>query len=148
MNIKKSKKTINIMPYILLTIVVVGSYIFLNTIGTKINTLDYSTLTNELNRGNVEELYVTPRSGQGVYILTGKLKDYKKTESFTVTIPYTDTVISSIYQSAESQDLKVQTKTNPESSMWLTVVVNIVPIVIFGILIYIMFTKLGNNGKG
>ena len=148
MNIKKSKKTINIMPYILLAIVVVGSYIFLNTIGTKVNTLDYSELTTELNNGNVEELYVTPRSGQGVYVLTGKLKDYKKTETFTVTVPYTDTVISSIYQSAESQNLKVQTKTNPESSMWLTVLVNIVPIALFGILIYMMFVKLGNNGKG
>ena len=148
MNIKKSKKTINIMPYILLAIVVVGSYIFLNTIGTKVNTLDYSELTTELNNGNVEELYVTPRSGQGVYVLTGKLKDYKKTETFTVTVPYTDTVISSIYQSAENQNLKVQTKTNPESSMWLTVLVNIVPIALFGILIYMMFVKLGNNGKG
>ena len=148
MNIKKSKKTINIMPYVLLAIVVVGSYIFLNTIGTKVNTLDYSELTTELNNGNVEELYVTPRSGQGVYVLTGKLKDYKKTETFTVTVPYTDTVISSIYQSAESQNLKVQTKTNPESSMWLTVLVNIVPIALFGILIYMMFVKLGNNGKG
>ena len=37
MNIKKTKKSMNLMPYIVLTIVVIGSYIFLNSFSTKIN---------------------------------------------------------------------------------------------------------------
>src|SRR5574344_1151392 len=104
----------NYMPYITLILVVVFAYIFINSISTKINQLDYSELTKELSNGNVTELVVTPKSGSGIYVLTGKLKDYGSGETFTVSIPYTDTVISAIYNSAEEQGLAVKTNSNPE----------------------------------
>ena len=148
MNIKKTKKSMNLMPYIVLTIVVIGSYMFLNSFSTKINKMDYNELTKEIENNNVKELVVTPKNAAGVYILSGKLNNYGKGETFTVTIPYTDTVVSSVYELAESHDLKVQTNTNPENSTWLTIVVNIVPIIIFGVLAYVMIAKLSNNGKG
>ena len=148
MNIKKSKKTMNFMPYLILLIVVFGTYIFINTAGTKINKLDYNEFTSELSSGKVTELNVTPKSSSGVYILTGKLEGYKKGETFTVQVPYTDTVISTIYESAEKYNLKVETNTNPENSVWLSVLFNIVPIIIFGVFIYMMLIKMGNNGKG
>ena len=148
MNIKNTKKSMNLMPYIVLTIVVIGSYIFLNSFSTKINKMDYNELTKEIENNNVKELVVTPKNAAGVYILSGKLNNYGKGETFTVTIPYTDTVVSSIYELAESHNLKVQTNTNPENSTWLTIVVNVVPIIIFGVLAYVMIAKLSNNGKG
>ena len=148
MNIKKTKKGMNLMPYVILTIVVLGSYLFLNSFSTKVNKIDYNELTKEIGNNNVKELTVTPKNAAGVYILTGKLNNYGKGESFTVTIPYTDTVISSVYELAENNNLKVQTNTNPENSTWLNVVVNIVPIIIFGVLAYVMIAKLSNNGKG
>ena len=148
MNIKKTKKSMNLMPYIVLTIVVIGSYIFLNSFSTKINKMDYNELTKEIENNNVKELVVTPKNAAGVYILSGKLNNYGKGETFTVTIPYTDTVVSTVYELAESHNLKVQTNTNPENSTWLTIVVNVVPIIIFGVLAYVMIAKLSNNGKG
>ena len=148
MNIKKTKKGMNLMPYVILTIVVLGSYLFLNSFSTKVNKMDYNELTKEIGNNNVKELTVTPKNAAGVYILTGKLNNYGKGETFTVTIPYTDTVISSVYELAESNNLKVQTNTNPENSAWLNIVINIVPIIIFGILAYVMIAKLSNNGKG
>ena len=110
--------------------------------------MDYNELTKEIENNNVKELVVTPKNAAGVYILSGKLNNYGKGETFTVTIPYTDTVVSSIYELAESHNLKVQTNTNPENSTWLTIVVNVVPIIIFGVLAYVMIAKLSNNGKG
>ena len=148
MNIKKTKKGMNLMPYVILTIVVLGSYLFLNSFSTKVNKMDYNELTKEIGNNNVKELTVTPKNAAGVYILTGKLNNYGKGETFTVTIPYTDTVISSVYELAESNNLKVQTNTNPENSAWLNIVINIVPIIIFGVLAYVMIAKLSNNGKG
>ena len=148
MNIKRSKKSMNFMPYILLLVVIFGSYLILSTVGNKVNELNYTELTTQLNDGNVEEIVVTPKSASGVYIVTGKLKDYAKNETFKVTVPYTDTVISSLYDNAEKQNLKVQTNTNPENSTWLNILINVVPILIFGVLLYMMFMKLGNNGKG
>ena len=148
MNIKKTKRNMNFMPYLLLFAVVVTSYIFLNSISTKINELNYTELTSDINSGKVTELNVTPKNSSGVYELTGKMEGYKKGETFKVTIPYTDTVISSIYEAAELHNLKVTTNTNPENSAWLSILFNIVPIILFGVLMYVMFIKLGNNGKG
>ncbi len=148
MNIKRTKKTINFMPYLLLLMVIVGSYLFLNTLGTKVNQLSYTELTESLNKEQVTELAVTPKSGSGVYIITGKLKNYKSNESFSVTVPYTDTVISSLYEIAESKGLKVETNTNPENSAWITILINFVPILLFGLIAYMMLVKLGNGNKG
>ena len=145
---KKSKRNMNFMPYLLLLVVVITSYIFLNSINTKVNELNYTELTTEINSGKVTELNVTPKNSSGVYELTGKINGYKRGEIFKVTVPYTDTVISSIYETAEQHNLKVTTNTNPENSTWINVLFNVVPIIVFGILIYIMFIKLGNNGKG
>lgn len=145
---KKSKRNMNFMPYLLLLVVVITSYIFLNSISTKVNELNYTELTTEINSGKVTELNVTPKNSSGVYELTGKMNGYKKGEIFKVTVPYTDTVISSIYETAEQHNLKVTTNTNPENSTWINVLFNVVPIIVFGILIYVMFIKLGNNGKG
>ncbi len=147
MNIKKTKNSMNFMPYVLLMIVVIGSYLFLNTMGNKVNDLNYTDLIKQINDGKVTEISVTPRSASGVYVITGKLEDYKKGETFSVTVPYTDTVISSLYETAEKKDLIVETNTNPENSTWITVLINIVPIILFGVLLYIMFMKLGNSGK-
>ena len=52
MNIKKTKKSMNLMPYIVLTIVVIGSYIFLNSFSTKINKMDYNELTKEIYKSS------------------------------------------------------------------------------------------------
>ncbi|MDD6272564.1 MAG: ATP-dependent zinc metalloprotease FtsH [bacterium] len=147
MNIKKTKNSMNFMPYILLAMVVIGSYLFLNTMGTKINELNYTELTTKINEGKVTEISVTPKSASGVYIITGKLEGYGKGETFSVTVPYTDTVISSLYEAADNKNLTIKTNTNPENSTWLNILINVVPIVIFGILIYVLFIKLGNNGK-
>ena len=71
MNIKRSKKSMNFMPYILLLVVIFGSYLILSTVGNKVNELNYTELTTQLNDGNVEEIVVTPKSASGVYIVTG-----------------------------------------------------------------------------
>ena len=147
MNIKRNKKNISFMPYILLAVVIVCSYLFLNTLGTKVNTLNYTELVSQINDGNVTEIAVTPRSASGVYVIDGKLSNYSKGETFSVTVPYTDTVISSLYETAESKNLKVETNTNPDNTSWLNILINVVPIVILGVLTYVMFIKLGNNGK-
>ena len=72
------------MPYLLLFAVVVTSYIFLNSISTKINELNYTELTSDINSGKVTELNVTPKNSSGVYELTGKMEGYKKGETFKI----------------------------------------------------------------
>ena len=148
MNIKKPKKTMNFLPYVLLFIVVFGSYFYVNKLSTKVNTLSYNELITNLNENNVTEIDVTPKNSSGIYIISGKLNTYKKNESFRVSVPYTDTVISNIYEKAEQNNLNVKTNSNPENSVWLNILFNVVPIVLIGVLFYMMLVKLGGNGKG
>ena len=148
MKIKKSKNSMNLMPYVLLAIVIISSYLFFNTLGAKVNELTYTELMGNMNEGKVDEVIVTPKNSAGVYVISGKLEGYKDNETFTVTVPYTDTVISDLYKAAEAQSLNVETNTNPENSTWLTLVINVLPIIIFGVLLYTMFIKLGNSNKG
>ena len=148
MNIKKNKNSINLLPYTILAVVVICAYVYFNTLGAKVNDLTYTELMSEMTEGKVEEISVTPKSAAGVYIISGKLDGYKDNETFSVTVPYTDTVISDLYEKAETQSLKVTTNTNPENSAWISIVVNVLPIVIFGVLLYTMFIKLGNSNKG
>ena len=148
MKIKKTKNNMNLMPYMLLAGVVICSYFFFNTLGNKVNELTYTELMTEISQGRVEEIAVTPRSASDVYIISGKLKDYESHETFSVTVPLTDTVISELYDKAEEQSINVETNTNPDNSTWINILVNVLPIAIFGILLYTMLVKLGNSNKG
>jgi len=148
MNIKKRKNNISFLPYLVLAVIILIAFLYTNTLGSKVNKLAYNEFTTELNNGKVTELNVVPRSSSNVYVITGKLSTYGKRESFIVTVPYTDTIISSLYKYSEENNLKITTNNNPENSMWLNILFNIVPILMIGGLLYVMFIKLGNNGKG
>ena len=78
MKIKRSRKSMNFMPYILLAIVVVSSYLILANTQGQVHELNYNELTTQITSNNVEEIKVTPRSASGVYIVTGRLISYEK----------------------------------------------------------------------
>ncbi|MBQ6285302.1 MAG: ATP-dependent zinc metalloprotease FtsH [Bacilli bacterium] len=138
----------NFLPYILLFVVIFGSYFYVNRLSSKINNIDYNKLTIELESNNVKELNVTPKNSSGIYVITGKLNSYAKNESFKLSVPLTDTLISSIYDKAKENNLEVTTNSNPENSLWLNILINVVPILMIGGLLYYTFVKLGSNGKG
>ena len=71
------------MPYLLLLIVVSVSFIFLGSFNSKVNEISLKELQTNLSEQKVKELAVTPKEGSGVYVITGKLEGYKKTEIFT-----------------------------------------------------------------
>ena len=147
MNIKKSKKSMNYMPYILLAIVVIGSYIFLRTLGNEVHELSYTELTTQIKLDNVEEIEVTPKSEYSNYEVTGRMKDYKKTETFKAIIP-TESSVDKLLELADEKNIKTTINNDPGNISWVTILLNVLPIVIFGVLLYMMFVRLGNNGKG
>ena len=119
MNIKKNKNGLNLLPNTLLAVVVICAYLFLGTLGVSTNELTHTELMKEMSAGKVNEMTVTPKMADGIYIITGKIEGYKEGETFTVTVPYTDKVISDIYETAEAQSIKVKTNTNAESIDWM-----------------------------
>ena len=138
----------NILPYILLAALIVTTLIFFRGLKNEVHDMDYNEFLNNLTEQKVEKLNITPKSGDGVYVLSGKLNSYKDTESFKVVVPLTDSVMENVLTLAESQNLKVTTNSNPENSSWILILINVVPtLLLLGAMFY-LFTKLGNNGKG
>ena len=145
---KKNNLFKNMLPYLLLFVVIISTLFFFNSIKNEVHDMDYNKFLSELNEGKVEELSITPKSGGGVYLLNGKLSDYKKGETFKVVVPLSDSVIDTVLTIAETKNLTVDTNTNPENSSWLLIFVNYGPIIIIVIAMFFLLSKMGNNGKG
>ena len=147
MNIKRTRKGMNFVPYLVLAIILIGAYYYVNIAINKVNTIDYNQLMVELNNGNVTEFNSVEKNG--VYVITGKLSTYKKNESFSATIPKSDTMISAIFESCSlNSNLNCTASPDPGNSIWVNLLYTAVPLIIIGVLLYIMFLKLGSNGKG
>ena len=84
MNVKTNKNDNfkNFLPYLVLAGVIALVLFALNMQGTKVHELKTGELITELKENNVTEVTVTPKSNESIYVITGKLEGYKKTESF------------------------------------------------------------------
>ena len=137
-----------IVPYLFIAIIMFGIYYLFGVMNTKVNNLTYSELMQSIKKKEVEEIEITPKERAMVYEIRGKLKDYEEKESFFVRVPLTDTVISNIMTSKEAKGFKVVTKTDPESSTLLLVLVNVVPIVaIVGFGFFFLTRSMGGANK-
>ena len=77
MNIKKNKNGLNLLPYTLLAVVVICSYLFLSTMGVKPTTLTHAELMKEMTAGKVTEMSVTPNMADGIYVINGFSSIYR-----------------------------------------------------------------------
>ena len=80
MNKKSVKK--GLTPYLGILLIMLGVLYFINATNNKTNYLTYDEFVNQMNKGNVAEVKITPRNNAGVYEISGKLKTYEESESF------------------------------------------------------------------
>ncbi len=142
---KKNNTLMAMTPYIILTIVLVGALFFMNR-DQKPHELQTGELISEVQNKNVTELTITPKGSENIYIVEGKLKDYKDNESFIANIPMT--YVETITTYVEEQNIKeFNTNKDPGSNDFVYILINVLPIVILVIGSYFIFTRLaaGNN---
>ncbi|MBE6159463.1 MAG: ATP-dependent zinc metalloprotease FtsH [Lactobacillales bacterium] len=127
-----NKKTVKkgLTPYLGIILIMLGVLYFINATNRKTNYITYDEFVNQMNKGNVSEVKITPRNNAGVYEISGKLKTYEESESFFFRAPLAEEVMSQILIGEEAYDFKINTATDPASSTLLAIIVNIVPIVI------------------
>ncbi len=146
---KKNNNVIkSFTPYLLLIIVILITYYIFNLNNVKINELTYNEFLTNLEKETVEELEITPKSRDSVYLLTGKLEGYKENETFELTVPLTDSVIEKILDESNTQQLNVVINKDPGSVSWLSIILEFVPILIIGGLTVYMIKMMVGNGKG
>ena len=136
----------NFMPYIILLIVVSMVFAVLNFQGNKVNELSTGDLISELKSDNVTEIKVTPKSNESIYYITGKLDGYKKNETFTAKVVSTE--LTNVLQYISLNNIEeYETEADPGESMFLYIVVNVLPLVLMVVIMYFLFTKLTNSNK-
>ena len=135
------------MPYVFLFIIIIGTVIFFNFSRYKVNEFTYDKLISELSKNSVKEITITPKNSSGVYYITGKLEDYKDTESFKVNVPLSETVLERVMKYTDDAGIKVNTNVNPESSSVVAILINVVPtVLLIGAMLYIL-TKISGTNK-
>ena len=145
-NKKEIKK--GIVPYVALIAIMLGVIYLFNILNVEVHDLSYDKLVNALNNNEVKEIKISPSIDGGVYIVEGKLKDYKEKESFKSTVPLSDEVMKKITEANEKYDFKVLTESDPNGSIWLIAVFNFLPIIVFGgFAFYILTRQIGGNNK-
>ncbi len=135
------------LPYVLLLIVViciVGAYSFGNK---KVNKFTYDQLVGELSKNTVTEITITQNGSSGVYVITGKLKDYDKNETFTSRVSLSDPVIERIYRYQELNEFKLTVNNDPNNGVLELLLTTIFPLLIIGGASIILFTKLSGSNK-
>ena len=147
MNKKEIKK--NLTPYIFLLIFFIGCMVIFKMFNNTVNELTYDEFIKDLNGGKVTELTITPKVRTEAYKLTGKIDSYAKNESFLLYIPMSEEFISKITSAKENtNDFKLTIINDPEASSWLSVLVEIVPILILaGVTIWVFTRQIGGGSK-
>ncbi|MFC4410234.1 ATP-dependent zinc metalloprotease FtsH [Chungangia koreensis] len=127
--------------YLLIFLVIIGIFGTFNNTNQKTEDLSYSKFISTLEEGQVKELSLQPDNG--VYIVSGVLRNAKEGETFTAKIPYNDPqILSDIRATAAATDVEVLEA--PETSGWVQFITGLIPFII----IFILFFFLLNQAQG
>ena len=145
---KKKNNTKNLTPYITLFLFIMVCLILVNFKGTKINEISYDEFMSFMNNDKIEELNITKKVRTETYEITGKNKDYKENEYFKLYLPASDEFLNKIVSGEEIYKFALTIKNDPETSSWLIIITNYLPMIILAGAMFWLFTRqLGTNGK-
>ena len=145
MNKKVVKRSL--FSYIILFGIILGIFYFMNILNTKVNELTYSEFITALEDNKVTELKITQNSSQGLYSITGKMKDYNENESFITQGALSDETIKEINEIKNKEAIMDYDK-DPGSSLLLLFVVNVLPIaLLLGVGYFFISKQMGTANK-
>ena len=145
---KKNDMKKNVIPYVLLIALMLVIFYMYKVMSVKVNNLTFNEFMGKVSSGEVTELAVTPNKDGGVYSIEGKLKDYKKNETFKVVAPLSEEVVKDLVDGYEKYDYKITVYKDPAASTLLLVLVNVLPIVVIvGVGFYLLNRQAGGAAK-
>lgn len=143
MNKKVDKKTIKkgLLPYLFILLIILGIFYLFNFLNHKTNILTYNEFMENLANGKVKEVMLVPRDRAQTYEVTGKLSDYAENESFYAVLPKSENVVKKITDITEQQKIELVTKADPESSTWLVILADVLPLALLVFLAFFFLNK-------
>ena len=143
MNKKVDKKTIKkgLLPYLFILLIILGIFYLFNFLNHKTNILTYNEFMENLANGKVKEVMLVPRDRAQTYEVTGKFSDYAENESFYAVLPKSENVVKKITDITEKQKIELVTKADPESSTWLVILADVLPLALLVFLAFFFLNK-------
>ncbi len=145
-NQNNSNRLKNTLPYLILIGVVIVVLFILDMQGNKVNELSTGELLKSLKDNNVTEIMITPNSNESVYYVEGKLKDYGENESFKTKLVESEVPLITEYVT-ENDIAEYDTNSDPGSSAFLYIIVNVLPFVLVIVFGYVLMKKLAMTNK-
>jgi len=143
---KKTKK--NISPYFALAFVLITIYLLTSVIGTKVNSITYSTFKKNIIKNKVETVEIAPNSKGSVYEITGRLKGYSSKESFYTTAPLSDDTVNFVNEYQAKNNYKLKISADPSSGLLVTFITGVLPYLLLGgLLLFFLNKQLSSNNK-
>ena len=137
--------------YVILALIIIGIFYFMNILNTKVNELTYSEFLTKLENNKVTELTIVQNNNEGVYTLKGKLDGYDKNESFITSGALSDQTLEQIYELKGENDIEIKVDSDPQSSLFLLFIVNVLPmLLLFGLAFlayYFISKQMGGANK-
>ena len=144
----KKKKNNNLTPFVFLFAFIIICMILVSLQGNKVNEITIDEFTKYLEENQITELEIITKVRSNNYEVKGKIKEYESNESFVLYLPVSDEFIAKIEDARTTQDFKYVNTPDPETSSWLLILMEYVPIILLGGAMIWLFTRqLGNNGK-
>ena len=142
------KKNNNLTPFIFLFVFIIMCMILVSLQGSVVNELTINEFTKYLETNQITELEIITKVRSENYEITGKIEGYKDNESFILYLPISDEFIAQLEEARKTQDFKYTNTPDPETSSWLLILMEYVPIILLGGAMIWLFTRqLGSNGK-
>ena len=142
------KKNNNLTPFVFLFAFIVICMILVSLQGNKVNELSINEFTKYLEENKITELEIITKVKSENYEVTGKIEGYEENESFSLYLPISDEFIAQIESARQEKDFKYTNTPDPETSSWLLILMEYVPIILLGGAMIWLFTRqLGSNGK-
>ena len=161
----QQKKNKSVLYYVLLFLgIAMLVYFVFDKDNTPTSEISYSSFTQKLNDGKVKEMTIQP--ADGVYKVTGTLKEKsqssKKTENglkviggstknsgttqFTSVILPSDNSLNDITKMAEKKGTSVEVEAEADNSMFMSLLISLLPLVLMFGFFYMMMKQQGGAG--
>lgn len=145
-------------------IVAVASWITGNNGSSSQTELSSTEFVQQLDNNNVESFSLQPTAG--IYRVEGKLNEpiqadpgesnqvdifsssNEETDRFITTILQNDPIVAEIYAMAQANDTQVIPLEEEQPSIWVSMFISLLPLIIFIFLIYFMMNQAGQGGGG
>ncbi|NMA50550.1 MAG: ATP-dependent zinc metalloprotease FtsH [Mollicutes bacterium] len=114
--------------------------------GLEIHKMSTGSLISNLEANKVTNIAITPKSGESVYYVTGRLESYAKNESFKALVVPEEVKRITEYIS-ENNIEKYDTYKDPGASPLLYITANVLPLFVLVGLSYILFSKLASSNR-